>query len=437
MFKHHLPRPKVLQVLLSNLWNGRVFWGVVGVMASLALQGCGSLPSAGTSISMIEAGAVSKTHPGNYVLVPVTQNVVTAMRASGDTVPTMPAGPLPPPPTAATANIPLRTTGLELANDPNIQKIAAGDVVAVSIYTSGGGLFGPGQSPEGEMSGTGNSATTLPAQMVDNSGAISVPHAGRIPVIGHTPYEVEQEITEALKGKALEPSVIVTIEERRGSDLVTVTGDVHFPRRLSVPMAGLRIIDAVASAGGSVGSDFETTVTVLGATGTYSENYREVVDNPEKNEFLQAGDTLVVKYKPWSFTTVGATGQTEHLFQTDEINAEEALASVSGLDDNKANPEAVFVYRFEAPQTLKGLGLPSGPVTVAGVPVIYQINLREPGGLFLAKQFAIHDKDVILVGNAGSVGVLKVMTIIGALTAPAVTGLSAASGAQAIRQFSQ
>ena len=55
----------------------------------------------------------------------------------------------------------------------------------------------------------------------------------------------------------------------------------------------------------------------------------------------------------------------------------------------------------------------------------------------MAKQFAIHDKDVIFVGNAGAVGVLKVMTIVGALTSPIVTGLSAASGAQAIKSFSQ
>jgi polysaccharide export outer membrane protein len=350
--------------------------------------------------------------------------------------------PLPPPPLtgASVGAIPLKTTGLQLLPDESIQKITAGDVVGVSIYTSGGGLFGSSQNATGgtETAGTSqNTVTSLPAQMVDSSGEITVPHVGQISVAGHTPAEVEREIVNGLNGKAFEPSAIVTIDDRRGGDLVTVTGDVGTPRRIPVPMSGLRVVDAVAAAGGSTGKDFETMVTVFRGTEGHTERYQDIVENPAKNVFLQAGDTVVVKLTPWTFTSWGATGQTEHHFPTENVTAEEALGSVNGLDDNKANPEAVFVYRFESPSVVTRLGVKPEPQTQVGVPVVYQIDLRDPGGLFMAKQFPIHDKDVIFVGNAGAVGVLKVMTIVGALTAPVVTGLSAASGAEAIKSISQ
>ena len=309
------------------------------------------------------------------------------------------------------------------------QKIAAGDIVGVSIYTSGGGLFGGQSSPEGTENSSGNSETSLPPQLVDSTGEITVPHAGRIPVLGHTPHEVENAITDALKGQAIMPSVIVTIRDRRGSDLVTVTGDVKYPTRIAIPMSGLRVIDAITAAGGSIARDYETTVTILRGSNITTDNYADIVAIPSKNVFLQVDDTILVKTEPWTFTSVGAMGQSLHPFPRKELTAEEAIAGVNGLNDDKANPEAVFIYRFESPELLKALGVAQAPATACGVPVIYQLNLREPDGIFMARQFAMRDKDVIFVGNAGSIGIIKALNIVGAITSPAISGLSATAGA--------
>ena len=403
----------------------------LGCVAGLAaLTGCVSLPNDGPSYSNIQAEAADKSQPAKYVLIPVDQRVVDTMAPKG--VPAPASGGvlnISSVPVVGSADGSGGVPGFDPTRTTAIQKIVVGDVVGVSLYTSG--LF-VGGATAGE-SQAGQSETKLPPQLVDSSGQITVPYVAEpITVVGHTATEVEKMILGDLKDKASNSTVIVTIEERRGSDLVTITGDVRNPTRIPVPMSGLRIIDAVTAAGGSTGRDYETKVIILGAANIREYNYSDVVALPSENVPLQVGDIVMVKTKPWSFMSLGATGQSLHPFPSQELSAEEALASVSALNDDKANPEAVFIYRFESPQMLKALGAGPGPVTPDGVPVIYQLNLRKPDGFFMARQFAMRDKDIIFVGNAGSIGIIKAFSVVGALTSPAISGASTAAGAATI-----
>jgi polysaccharide export outer membrane protein len=321
---------------------------------------------------------------------------------------------------------------------PASQKISIGDVVTVTIYTTGGGLFGGGAamtsagvgglSVPGKEGGV-SMGTSVPNQLVDDSEAITVPYVGRIKVVGKAPNEVENEIAERMKGMAFNPYAVVTLGDRLGSDLVTVTGDVKAPHRIQVPLPGLRIADAITEAGGGTTKDFETIVTLMRGSTTRSAYLSEILRSPSSNIYLKPGDTLVVRSRPWSFVTLGATGQALRPFPVERITVAEAIASVNGLEDNRANPEALFLYRLEDPSVLNKIGgsyhASSNP---EGVPVIYQINLRDPKGFFTAKQFLVRNKDVLYVGNAGSMSVQKVMNVIGALTAPAMTGLAASAG---------
>jgi len=207
---------------------------------------------------------------------------------------------------------------------------------------------------------------------------------------------------------------------------------VKAPHRISVPLPGLRIADAVTEAGGSTGKDYETLVTVIRGNTARSAYLSEILRNPSSNIYLRPSDTLVVRSRPWGYITLGATGQSLHPFLSERMTVAEAVGSSNGLDDNRANPEAVFLYRLESPTVLNRLGGSYHGATAEGVPVIYQLNLRDPKGFFVAKEFVMRDKDILYVGNAGSLSVQKVMNVIGALTSPAMTGLSAAGGAATI-----
>ena len=72
--------------------------------------------------------------------------------------------------------------------------LGIGDVVSVTIFEAeAGGLFLPSEA--GARPGN---FVTLPDQMVDSDGNITVPYAGTIRAAGRTPLEVQQAIIEAL-----------------------------------------------------------------------------------------------------------------------------------------------------------------------------------------------------------------------------------------------
>jgi polysaccharide export outer membrane protein len=402
----------------------------------LGLSGCGSLPSAGPSTSKIlsRAKQEGKSAQSMFTLVKVSDSVI---RAQGE-IEGVGSG------FHGKGNL---KGNVSISGLPAVEKIEKGDVVGVTIYTTGGGLFGSGQSGIAQsvnipgMSGGhdagGTMGAALPSQIVDSSEAITVPYVGRVKVVGREPHEVENEIAERMKGMAFTPYAIVSIGSRFGGDLVTVTGDVKNPQRMQVPMAGLRIADAVTVAGGSVGRDYETQITLIRGAIVQTGLYSELLKDPASNIYLHPNDTMVVKVRPWTYTTFGATGQTTHPFQMSRMSIAEALGASNGLDDNRANPGAVFIYRLESTSVLKKLGGVYHQSCPGGVPVIYQLNLRDPNGFFLARQFPIRDKDLIYVGNAGTIGIQKVMGIIGSLTSPVVTGLSATSGVAGVKTLTQ
>src|SRR5262249_29551870 len=67
--------------------------------------------------------------------------------------------------------------------------LGIGDIVSVTIFEPPGGLFVP--SDAGARPGN---FVTLPNQIVDSDGNITVPYAGTIPAAGRTPSEVQQAI---------------------------------------------------------------------------------------------------------------------------------------------------------------------------------------------------------------------------------------------------
>ena len=85
-----------------------------------------------------------------------------------------------------------------------------------------GGLF---SAPANDRIGPGSRSAIIPEQAVGPGGAITVPYAGRVPVVGRTPQQVEEAIVRALTGKAIEPQALVTVTKNI-ANTVTVVGEV-------------------------------------------------------------------------------------------------------------------------------------------------------------------------------------------------------------------
>ena len=102
-----------------------------------------------------------------------------------------------------------------------------------------------------------------------------------------------------------------------------------------------------------------------------------------------------------------------------------AIARAGGLNDYKADPGGVFLLRFEpAPlvaQFVPGTALPPGGNLV---PVIYRLNLRDAHSFFLARSFAMKDKDIIYIANSASDQIGKFLGLVGLVTSPVISGVA-------------
>jgi len=286
--------------------------------------------------------------------------------------------------------------------------IGNGDVVSVTLFESAaGGLFFP---LEGGLR-TGN-FLTLPPQIVDEKGAITVPYAGPIRASGRTAQQIQDAIVDALKGRALEPQAVVTVLERRNA-LISVIGEVGGATRFAASVSGERVLDAIARAGGIKNPGQDTWVLLERHNKIAVAPFEAIVHEMENNIFVQPQDTIYVYKEPQTFLAFGAAGkQGQYPFDAWRLSLAEALAKAGGLLDERAEPGWVFLYRAERQQLVQELcpdcAVNEGPY----VPVIYEIDLRDPSSMFLATHFPMRNKDVIYISNARTVESTKFLTYV-------------------------
>ncbi len=288
---------------------------------------------------------------------------------------------------------------------PKDIRFGIGDVVSVTIFeAAAGGLFIPA-----EASVRPGNFITLPNQQVDSKGNISVPYAGNIYAEGRTQVQVQQEIVNALKDRAIEPQAVVSLVEQRSS-LISVLGDVNAPARIPAFPAGERILDAIARAGGPKSQGYDEWIMLERRGKRALAPLGALVYEPPNNIYVHADDTIFLYREPQTFLIMGATGSQAQLnFDAWRLSLGEALAKGGGLNDNQADPASVFIYRGETRDVAAALGIDCSRFQGPIIPVIYNLNLRDPAGYFLASKFEMRNKDVVFVSNAMAVETNKAL----------------------------
>jgi polysaccharide biosynthesis/export protein len=292
-------------------------------------------------------------------------------------------------------------------------RIGPGDAVAVTLWEAPPAVLwgAPSESAAGGVPAVAH-PTALPAQPVSADGAITVPFAGRVPVVGLTPAEVERVIVERLRPKAHAPEAVVTLESRVAAT-VTVVGAVNQTTRLGLTAKGERLLDALAAAGGPKAPLEKSTVQVTRGSEVVAVPLQNVVRDPTENIPLIAGDVVAVYYQPASFIALGAlTRNDEVQFEATGISIAQALGRVNGLIDQRATPRGVFLFRQERAAAVAALGL-SAPADADGsVPVVYTLDLTDPASVLAAQHFAMRDHDVLYVANAPTAELQKFLSLI-------------------------
>jgi len=351
--------------LIRREYSCRLVRMAVAFGLTVALAGCGSILSgAGPYKGTITSGAEGEDPP--YTLI----------RLSADTIAPY-----------------MRPEEAELVSSVSDMKVPSvrlvpGDVMRIIISDSAqeGAVFAPLSS----------GGTVFEKVRVNGAGEISLPYVGSMRVSGMTLTSVESGIQKRLHGKASDPQVHVElVGDMSGS--VLVAGAVKAPGRFSALEGPLTLLDAVNQAGGPTLDPHLVTVVLRTGKEVRRIGYEELLAG--HNMPVPPHSEIVVERARKRFVAMGAVGKPGlHDLPSQSPSLLEVLGSVGGLDERAADPRGVFVFRLTEPKEGK-------PVAE-----VFQLDMRDPAAIFMARQFLVHPEDAVYVTNAAIYEAQKIIT---------------------------
>jgi polysaccharide export outer membrane protein len=298
-----------------------------------------------------------------------------------------------------------------------------GDTLEVTIWEAApAALFGTANLDSGIGSNVATSRpNTLPGIVVGPAGTITIPFAGQVPAAGRTLREIEQEIVRRLQGRAHLPQAMVRIAHNATAN-VTVLGDVKNPERVPLTPRGERVLDAIAEAGGTSAPIDRMTIEITRGGVVQRMAARDLVRDPRQNIILRSDDVVTALYQPYSFTVMGATGKNDEVrFEGIGLTLAQALGRMGGLQDMRADPRGVFLFRWEKPELLGSVAQGAQPNADGLIPVIYQVDLKQPATYLAAQHFRMRDGDVIYVSNSRVAELQRFVNIVSSSILPVAT----------------
>jgi polysaccharide export outer membrane protein len=247
---------------------------------------------------------------------------------------------------------------------------------------------------------------------VAGDGTIKVPVVGVVQVAGLDLNQIERRIVEQLGNKVQEPEVIVEFDSPC-THSVMVSGDVKNPGRVSILEDVRTVVDAINKVGGPVASQ---SGGLAGATGSGASQLQVVVRRQgrviltaQSSDLLagadiavQKGDEIVVRPNSRIFTVLGAVQRSGNVEMSKQnLSLLEALGTVGGLSDMRANKTGIYVFRIG--------DLENNPTARARV---FRLDLFQPVSILVAQQFGLQARDVIYVTNAPLYEYDKILTSI-------------------------
>lgn len=346
----------------SNRWAKPVALLAIAAMVS----SCGILPRVGPNKREIYEGSVQRS--GDAFVVSVNDRV-----------------------TRATAVQPALgfTDDFKNAGVIGSDTIRPGDTLGLTIWEN---------VDDGLLAGEAANQTVLEEVQVDGAGFIFVPYAGRIRAAGNTPEAIRRIITSKLDEQTPDPQVEV---RRLAGDGATVSliGAVGGQGVYPIERPTRTLSTMLANAGGISIEPEVAQITVIRGGKRSKVWFQDLFKHPDFDIALRGGDRILVEEDSRAFTALGATGtQARVTFNSQTLSAVEALAQVGGLTPTAADPTGVFVMRNE-PAEIANQVLGRNDL-IGAQRLVYVLNLTEPNGMFVARDFSIRDEDTIYVTEA-------------------------------------
>ncbi len=286
--------------------------------------------------------------------------------------------------------------------------IRPGDVLGITIY----------ENVDDSLLGVEGAPATLEEVQVDGAGFIFIPYAGRIKAAGNSPEAIRRIITGKLADQTPDPQVEVRRAAGDGAT-VSLVGAIGGQGVYPIERPTRTLATMLARSGGITIEPEIAQITVIRGKSKGTIWFEDLFNHPELDIALRAGDKILVEQDTRSFTALGAmAGQARVPFESQNLSAIEAIAQVGGLLASAADPTGVFVMRNEPEEVAEQV---LGRNDLQGAQrLVYVLDLTEPNGMFMARDFVIRDGDTLYVTEAPFTQWAKVIS--------AITGTATSAG---------
>lgn len=224
------------------------------------------------------------------------------------------------------------------APPPIEYRVGPGDVVSIIVW----------DYPELTIPTGPQRSAVESGAIVRTDGTLFFPYVGSVQAAGLTSGEIRETLTRDLARFIPEPQVEVRVV-RFASQSVTITGSVIAPQSMTLTDEPLRLVDAIARAGGLT-EDANVDVIRLDRGGEiYTLAYQTFLDGlaAELNIRLSDGDIISIpRRKPQNVFLLGQVSRPGLIpLPREGLSLTAALTSSGGLDETRADARGVFVFR--------------------------------------------------------------------------------------------
>lgn len=286
---------------------------------------------------------------------------------------------------------------------PISRVIRTGDLVTLTVWDNQENslLLGP----------TDRSVPLRPVEVTE-AGTVFVPYVNDIMVKGLTPYQAREKIQQQMTPIAPSAQVQIDVVSGPANSVNVVTG-VATPKQLPLTDRNVSILSVLAQTGG-VNETIKNPLVRLQRQGkSYEIPLDSLLKDPAKNVIIRGGDNIIVEEDERYFIGVGST-QNEELvyFHQEKITAVEAVSLLGGLNDARANPQAVFILRQYAQDHVRADG--TGPNSSH---VIFQFDMTKADDLFGARKFQVFPGDIVIASESAVKPAQAVIALVGSMFA--------------------
>jgi polysaccharide export outer membrane protein len=256
--------------------------------------------------------------------------------------------------------------------------IGPGDVLQVTVWGHPELTIPAGSFRDAETSG----------QQVGEDGYLYYPYVGMIRAAGMNIAALRDVLTERLSRYIQNPQLDVRVVAFR-SKRIYIVGEVTKPGVLPLNDLPMTIADAISLSGGLTENAYKSGVNVSRDGNIYEIDLKALYDfaDSTQNLMLQHGD--IVNVLDRSQQKVFVMGEVRNPSSVEIINGEltlaAALGEVGGVNQNTANPSAIYVIRGSDQEN----------------PQIFHLDAQFATGMLLAERFDMRAQDVVFVDTAG------------------------------------